>query len=83
MIGPSAEYLTTEQEREDYGTTQDVMGKLSREGADLFPGLEIRDCIRSFSGIRPKLASEAEGGYADFVIEESKQVPGLYPARGH
>ena len=77
MIGPSAEYLTTEQEREDYGTTQDVMGKLSREGADLFPGLEIRDCIRSFSGIRPKLASEAEGGYADFVIEESKQVPGF------
>jgi len=77
MIGPSAEYLTAKQEREDYGTTQEVMEKLNREGADLFPGLELRDCIRSFSGIRPKLASETEGGCADFVIEESKQVPGF------
>lgn len=77
IIGPSAEYLTAGQEREDYSTTRDVMDRLSEEGADLFPGLDIGDCIRSFSGIRPKLVSETEGGCADFVIEESRQVPGF------
>lgn len=77
LIGPSAEYFDAEQEREDYCTTGDVMDRLSKEGADLFPDLNLRDCIRSFSGIRPKLVSEEEGGYADFVIEESEQVPGF------
>lgn len=77
LIGPSAEYLAQEQEREEYSTTSEVMDRLKEEGADLFPGLDFSDCIRSFSGIRPKLASEESGGYADFVIEESRQVPGL------
>lgn len=77
LIGPSAEYFDAEQEREEYSTTGDVMDRLSKEGMDLFPGLDLRDCIRSFSGIRPKLVSEEEGGYADFVIGESEQVPGF------
>jgi len=77
LIGPSAEYLTAEQEREEYSTTLDVMAKLSEEGVGLFPELNIKDCIHSFAGIRPKLASAEQGGYADFVIEESKQVPGF------
>ena len=77
MIGPSAEYLEPKQDREDYSTTRDVMDKLREEGVDLFPGLDKMDCIRSFSGIRPKLASEKEGGYADFVIEESEKVSGF------
>ena len=77
MIGPSAEYLEPGQDREDYSTTGNVMDKLREEGIDLFPNLIKMDCIRSFSGIRPKLASAKEGGYADFVIEESNKVPGL------
>ncbi len=77
LIGPSAEYFPEGQDREDYGTTRDIMDRLSEEGVELFPGLDLRDCIRSFSGIRPKLASEREGGYADFVIEESRQAPGF------
>lgn len=77
LVGPSAEYLGKEQQREEYGTTRDVMDRLTEEGAALFPGLHRKDCIRSFAGIRPKLVSETEGGYADFVIEESRQVPGF------
>ena len=77
MIGPSAEYLPEAWEREDYSTTGDVMGKLKREGAGLLPPLEKADCIRSFAGVRPKLSPEKQGGYADFVIEESKMVPGM------
>ena len=78
MIGPSAEYLPWDQDREDYSTTQEVMDKLSGEGVGLFPQLDVKDCcIRSFSGMRPKLVSEENGGYADFVIEESKKLPGF------
>jgi len=77
LIGPSAEYLMKDQDQEEYSTTQAVMDRLREEGAALFPGLDVRNCIRSFSGIRPKLMSEKEGGYADFVIEESRQVPGF------
>ncbi|MDF3000069.1 MAG: NAD(P)/FAD-dependent oxidoreductase [Bacillota bacterium] len=77
MIGPSAEYLPEGWQREDYSTTGDVMGKLKREGMELLPSLERADCIRSFAGVRPKLVSEHQGGYADFVIEESGMVPGL------
>ncbi len=82
LIGPSAEYLEDGQEREDYSTTGDIMEKLSNEGVDLFPGLDLRDCIRSFSGMRPKLVSEKEGGYADFIIEESERVPGFIQLLG-
>jgi glycerol-3-phosphate dehydrogenase len=77
MIGPSAEYLEEGLDREDYSTTQDVMERLSQQGVALFPKLDVKDCIRSFSGMRPKLVSEEKGGYADFVIDESKRVPGF------
>lgn len=77
MIGPSAEYLPEAWEREDYSTTGDVMGKLKRDGAGLLPLLEKADCIRSFAGVRPKLSPEKQGGYADFVIDESETVPGM------
>jgi glycerol-3-phosphate dehydrogenase len=77
MIGPSAEYLSPGQEREDYSTTLEVMERLSIEGIELFPGLNSKAYIRSFSGVRPKLVSEEEGGYSDFVIEKCKQVSGF------
>ena len=77
MIGPSAEYLIGTQEREDYATSRSVMEALLKEGADLLPGIRSSDCIRSFAGIRPKLTSKEQGGYSDFVVRESSQVPGL------
>lgn len=71
MIGPSAEYL---DERADFATTAPVMDQLYAEGKDLFPLLTREAFIRSFAGIRPKLASKEKAGYLDFVIEESKTV---------
>ena len=71
MIGPSAEYL---DERDDYATTAPVMDQLYNEGKDLFPLLTRDSFIRSFAGIRPKLASKEKAGYLDFVIEESKDI---------
>lgn len=82
MIGPSAEYLPEGWDSEDYSTTLNVMDRLKTEGVHLLPNLEHAACIRSFSGIRPKLVSEKEGGYADFVIEESNKVPGMIQLLG-
>lgn len=74
MIGPSAEYL---EERDDYSSTNDVMEELFVQGRELFPYIERNNIIRSFTGIRPKLTTKEQGGYADFVIKESEKVPGF------
>jgi len=66
---------------ENYSTTGSVMEKLFIEGRQLLAGMygedsssdpliSRKDIIRSFSGVRPKLTSEKEGGFADFVIED-------------
>lgn len=72
MIGPSAEYI---DEKEDYVSTREVMDNLYRDGKQLFPIMEKKHFIRSFSGIRPKLTDKSQGGYSDFVIRESDRVP--------
>lgn len=72
LIGPSAEYINR---RDDYSTTQKVMDQLYREAKALLPLIDRRDFIRDFAGIRPKLVSKTKGGFGDFVIEESRQVP--------
>lgn len=74
MIGPSAEYVGM---REDFGTTEPVMNDLFTQGSELFPGIEKSGIIRSFAGIRPKLAAESEGGYHDFIISESESNKGF------
>lgn len=74
MIGPSAEYI---DEYDDYSSTADVMEQLFVQGRELFPYIKSSNIIRSFSGIRPKLTSREQGGYADFVIEERSDVPGF------
>lgn len=74
IIGPSAEYL---EERDDYGTTREIMEKLFKEAKDLLPGIGHRDIIGNYCGIRPKQAPPKEGGFRDFVIKEEKDCPGL------
>lgn len=76
LIGPSAEYITN-QDREDYRATRNIMEDLRREGVRLLPGLATSDFIRSFSGNRPKQTPPHVGGNADFSIEESCELPGF------
>jgi len=66
FVGPSNEYL---DDAEDYAATKSTMDMLIEDGSRIFPHLKREFFIRNFSGIRPKLASKAEGGYRDFVIE--------------
>ena len=75
MIGPSTEYI---ESPEDYAATAPTQEMLLREGRRIFPSLSRRDCIRSFAGIRPKLAGPDQGGYHDFVIERRDDLaPGV------
>ena len=72
LIGPSAEYI---EEKDDYASTRPVMDLLIEDGARIFPYAKKSSIIRSYTGIRPKLASKNKGGYADFVIEERDTFP--------
>lgn len=74
MLGPSAEYLP---DPDDYTNTAEVMDKLFMESFEFLPKISRKDIIKSFSGIRPKLIGPGSKAPADFVIEESKKVPGF------
>lgn len=74
LIGPSAEYIKT---KNDYGATKNVMDKLFKEAKELLPPLSMKHIIRSYTGIRSKIVGPKTGGFGDFIIEESKVVPGL------
>ena len=72
LIGPSAEYI---QKRNNVATTQKIMKLLFKEAQSFLPLVSPTDIIRSYSGLRAKQAPPAEGGFRDYVIEESKIVP--------
>jgi glycerol-3-phosphate dehydrogenase len=74
LIGPSAEYIDT---KNDYSATKKVMDKLFSEAKELLPQLSRQHIIRSYAGIRSKIVGPKTGGFGDFIIEESKTVPGL------
>lgn len=74
LIGPSAEYIKT---KNDYSSTKKVMDQLFSEAKELLPPLSMKHIIRSYTGIRSKIVGPKTGGFGDFIIEESKVVPGL------
>jgi glycerol-3-phosphate dehydrogenase len=74
LLGPSAEFINNS---EDKRTTKKMMKTLLKEAKDIIPILPEKGVINAYSGIRCKLASPNEGGWADYRIEESKQVPNL------
>lgn len=74
IIGPSSEYI---DEKEDYADTRQVMEALFSEGRQLLPMIDAKSIIKSFAGVRPKLTSRDQGGFADFVIKESEKIPGF------
>ena len=67
LVGPSNEYLDGPAST---ATTAEVMRQLHHEARALLPALSDSDVIRSFAGIRPKLAPPEEGGFRDFIIED-------------
>jgi glycerol-3-phosphate dehydrogenase len=71
LLGPSNEYI---KQKDNLSTTSQTMKMLSTEAQKFLPLISSRDIIRSYSGIRAKQAPSSEGGYWDFVIEESNSV---------
>lgn len=76
LIGPSAQYIS-EERPEDYASTVAMMADLRKEGEELLQGIQMSDFIRNFSGCRAKRTPPSVGGNADFIIEDSKKLPGF------
>ncbi len=74
LLGPSAEFIENINDR---STTRKMMETLLCEAKEILPNLPEKAVISAYSGIRCKLASPAEGGWADYRVEESKQIPGF------
>jgi len=74
LLGPSAEFIN---DPEDKKTTKEMMNQLIIEAKEIIPSIPDKSVISAYSGIRCKLASPEEGGWADYKIYESKQTKGL------
>lgn len=74
IVGPNAEYL---DDPEDCGTEKETMDELFRQAKLLLPALERREVIGAYAGIRAKRTPPEKGGFADFVIQEESECPGL------
>jgi glycerol-3-phosphate dehydrogenase len=71
LIGPSNEYIKS---KDNLSVTSSVMKMLSSEARKFLPIISPGYIIRSYSGLRAKQAPSSEGGFWDFVIEESNTV---------
>ncbi|EMR73670.1 putative dehydrogenase [Thermoplasmatales archaeon SCGC AB-539-N05] len=79
LLGPSAEFI---DDAENKKTTREMMKTLLIEARKIIPAIPDKAAINAYSGIRCKLASPEEGGWADYRIEESKQAPGFISLLG-
>ena len=71
LIGPSSEYI---KRKDNFSTTSQIMKMLSDEAGEFLPLISSGYIIRSYSGLRAKQAPSSEGGFWDFVIEESDTI---------
>jgi len=71
LIGPSNEYIKS---KDNLSVTSSVIKMLSAEAREFLPLISPGYIIRSYSGLRAKQAPSSEGGFWDFVIEESDTV---------
>lgn len=79
LLGPSAEFI---DDADDKQTTKDMMKILLSEAKEILPKIPDNAVIAAYSGMRCKLASPQEGGWADYKIQESKQNPSLITLAG-
>ncbi|HHT69316.1 MAG TPA: NAD(P)/FAD-dependent oxidoreductase [Firmicutes bacterium] len=72
LIGPDA---SEQEDREDTSTDVQRMAAIYDTCKDLYPGLDAKQFLRSFTGIRARSSTD------DFLIEETK-VPGFIQVAG-
>lgn len=73
ICGPNAQSV---EDRLDLGNTADGMAEVRAKAARSVPGVEWRQNIRNFAGLR------ANTTRSDFIIEESKAYPGFIDLAG-
>jgi len=73
MLGPTHENIS---DKEDVGTTEEMLNRASEGVRRLVPGISARNSIRTFSGLR---ASADKG---DFIIKEADGAPGFIDVAG-
>lgn len=74
LIGPSNEYI---EKQEDFAVTMEVLLKLCLEAQQFLSAFSPKYFIRNFAGIRAKQTPPSQGGYRDYIIEESREVPNM------
>lgn len=73
MIGPTAELI---ENQEDMLVTEETMEIIDKSARISVPDIDIESCIRVFTGVRAKPDT------GDFMIFESKKIPGIYHLGG-
>lgn len=73
LVGPTA---TDEDDKDDTSTTSEGLSVVSSKGLKSVPGLNLREVINSFAGLR----SVPSNG--DFTVAQSKSVEGLINVAG-
>lgn len=73
IVGPNSEFSGFD----DLATTSESLAYIRRTAQMSVPGINFRDSIRNFSGIRAELE-----GHDDFIVGESCQNPGYFRIAG-
>jgi glycerol-3-phosphate dehydrogenase len=73
MLGPNATHVS---ERDDVSTSAEGLNEVMSGALKLVPGLNVRQVIRTFAGLR------ASGGDGDFIIAAPTERPGLVVLAG-
>jgi glycerol-3-phosphate dehydrogenase len=76
LIGPSNEYIDIHK-RNNYAVSMEVLSKLCKEAQEFLPAISPKYFIRNYAGIRSKQTPPSQGGYKDYVIEESEEAPNM------
>jgi glycerol-3-phosphate dehydrogenase len=74
LLGPSSEYIDNLNDKK---TTNEKMNKIFSEAKEIIPFLSKKAVINAYAGIRCKLTPPGSYKTADYIIEESKNNPGL------
>jgi len=74
LLGPSAEFIDNSDDKRN---TKKMMETLLKEVKEIMPKLPDKAVINAYSGIRCKLASSDKGGWADYIVKESTEIPNM------
>ncbi len=75
LVGPNAEEIS---DGEDTAVTAAGLEQVAAMAARSVPGISLRECIRSFAGVRAQ--AERFDGVDDFIIQEA--APGFFDLAG-